>query len=108
MKEIPLTKGKIALVDDTDYDWLIQWKWHAWTAKGKWFAISQEKEGHKMKMHRLIMNAPDGLQVDHRNHNGLDNRRENLRICTNTENSRNRRIRRDNTTGFKGVHWLRR
>jgi len=56
-------------------------------------------------MHRLILNAPDGMQVDHVNEIGLDNRKSNLRICNQSENQRNRSKQKNNTSGFKGVHW---
>jgi hypothetical protein len=58
-----------------------------------------------IQMHRLILNAPKGADVDHINGNGLDNRRENLRICSRAENLRNRGIQRNNQTGYKGVCW---
>jgi len=61
-------------------------------------------EGVKQKlMHRLITNAPAGMLVDHRNHNGLDNRRENMRVCTREQNSHNQRPYRGSSCGYKGV-----
>jgi hypothetical protein len=56
-------------------------------------------------MHRLITGAPAGVEVDHRNGNGLDNRRSNLRLATTSQNQGNQRLSRANTSGFKGVHW---
>jgi flagellar basal body rod protein FlgC len=56
-------------------------------------------------MHRLIMNTPDGMDTDHINSNGLDNRRQNLRICTHAENLANRKKQISNTSGYKGVSW---
>lgn len=56
-------------------------------------------------LHRVVMNAPDGVKVDHINGDGLDNRKENLRMCTNSENAWNRRKNKDNTSGFTGVNW---
>ena len=59
-------------------------------------------------LHRLLMDPPKGMVIDHINHNGLDNRRENLRICTRAENSRNRGKQKNNTSGYKGVCWYKR
>jgi len=67
-----------------------------------WYAARSEGK-NQIHMHREIINAPADLQVDHINGNGLDNRRENLRLCTNAENARNRRLSKNNTTGYKGV-----
>ena len=106
MKQIPLTQGNFALVDDEDFDWLNQWHWHAHSQKGRFYA-ARNKGTHPfttlIRMHRQIMNAPGNLHVDHINGNTLDNRRENLRLCTRSENGRNQRKRSDNTTGYKGV-----
>lgn len=110
MKHIPLTQGKFALVDDKDYEWLMQWKWCY--AKGKTSSCVQRKEWpmtsckHRtIRMHRLIMDAPKGMQVDHINHNTLDNRRCNLRIVTPQQNLYNTRARPNATSRYKGVHW---
>ncbi len=98
MKTIPLTKGKVALVDDDMFEYLNQWEWRAEkTHYGGYMAT------RACRMSRQIMSCPQGLQVDHINHNTLDNRRCNLRICTRTENKRNGKIRKDNTSGYKGV-----
>src|ERR1043165_2122866 len=86
-REIPLTQGYVALVDDCDYEWLSQWKWCAHVAKGGRTAYAFRAKG--IAMHRVIMNAPEGMDVDHRDHNGLNNTRANLRICTHAENQRN-------------------
>jgi HNH endonuclease len=105
-KEIKLTQGKVALVDDADFEWLNQWKWYV---HGFWYAARMEaRKGKRMVvlMHRKITNAPFGMDVDHINGNGLDNRRENLRVCTHAENQRNTtRKRTTNKSGFKGVCW---
>jgi hypothetical protein len=58
-----------------------------------------------LSMHRMVVNAPKGLFVDHINHNGLDNRKANLRICTNLQNLRNKRPKTGCTSEYKGVHW---
>jgi hypothetical protein len=109
VKEIPLTKGMVALVDDQDYERVMQYKWHAdychntrsfiaersfRAADGKWT---------RQPMSRFILDAPPEILVDHRNHNTLDNQRFNIRKCTHAQNQRNARKRCDNTSGYKGV-----
>lgn len=102
-KIIRLTQGKVTLVDDDDYEWLNQWKWQ--------FAINYARRtdytnGKKnVFMHRIILDAPNDYRVDHINGDKLDNRRENLRLATFLENAQNSKIRKDNKSGYKGVHW---
>lgn len=90
MKEIPLTQGKVVIVDDEDYDYLTQWKWgidrygyarRITTINGKQAQIT---------MHRIINKTPKGMDTDHINHNRLDNRKVNLRTVTHKENQQNR------------------
>lgn len=105
-KYIELTRGKRAAVDDADYDWLNQWKWCAHKSVRTYYAVRSIRSGQSVKsilMHRLIIDAPYGVDVDHRDHDGLNCTRKNLRLCTNTENHRNEITRRDNTSGYKGV-----
>ena len=106
-KEIPLTQGQVALVDDDMYEYLMQWKWFANYDGWNWYAARNGPRPFqkKISMHRIIISSPDDMQVDHINRNGLDNRRENLRLCTNAQNSRNRGMQKHNTTGFNGVSW---
>jgi hypothetical protein len=102
---IPLTKGQTAIVDATDYEWLMQWSWQAqWNSHTKsFYARRKNYPQSSIRMHREITGAKAGELVDHWNHNGLDNRRQNLRKCTNAQNCRNQRIRSTNTSGLKGV-----
>lgn len=103
MKEIKLTQGKVALVDDEDYNWVNQKTWQAQVNHcGIFYACSGYR---REKMHRVIMGLQKGdkRQVDHINHNGLDNRRCNLRICTNAQNCMNGK-RKGGTSKYKGVH----
>lgn len=109
-REIKLTKGKVALVDDADYEWLMQWKWCANLAKRKtggyamrsqWSPITKKRSC--TLMHRQILNAPKGARVDHINRNSLDNRRENLRIVTYSIDTANRSKYKNNKSGYKGV-----
>lgn len=104
-RKILLTQGKYTLVDDKDYEWLNQWKWHI-TKKG--YAARNYWEGKitkNIKMHRLILNTPINMQSDHINGNRLDNRRNNLRIVNQYQNQRNSRLRKDSITGYKGASW---
>jgi hypothetical protein len=108
---IPLTKGQVAIVDWADYDFLAQWKWHAADGrKGLWYVARRISLGNRttyLYMHRVLLGLEsDGKRVgDHINRNPLDNRRENLRIANYSQNAANSRLRRDSTTGFKGVCW---
>lgn len=105
MAEIPLTQGRVAIVDDVDFDWLSDTG--PWSAQrgvaGVWYAI----QGRGSALHRTILGAPRGVRVDHVNGDGLDNRRANLRLAGNTGNARNRAksTTRPTSSRFKGVTW---
>ena len=109
MKLIPLTQGKFAKVDDADYEWLMQWKWrfHMKSNKpGEGYAsrsIGGVNHRSTVRMHRLIAQTPDGMQVDHIDGDKLNNQRNNLRNCTNAQNARNGTIGPNNTSGYKGI-----
>jgi hypothetical protein len=108
-KVIKLTKGQIAIVDDEDYDFLSQWKWHFNQDRYGGYATKMIKKGKKrlaLKMHRLIMAVSNNMQIDHINGNKLDNRKINLRICNVQENMRNRGNQKNNTSGYKGVNFF--
>lgn len=107
MKKIKLSRGKFALVDNEDYAFLNQWKWF-WLNPG--YAartIRTGKSFHKVLMHRVLLTRTKGQEVDHKNGNGIDNRKRNLRICTKIQNHWNRGKSKRNTSGYKGVHWHR-
>jgi len=106
VKEIKLTQGQVALVDDSDYEWLSGYSWFVHnTGKYKyaqgWDGTTRNRK--RVVMHRIIIDAQPGEQVDHINHDGLDNRRENLRKCTASQNQGNSRIGKNNVSGYKGV-----
>jgi hypothetical protein len=108
MKEIPLTQGQVALVDDEDFERVNAFKWYArWLTQTKSFYAARNtgpRRNRKMiLMARFIMNTPKGMECDHIQHNTLDNRKNNLRNCTRSQNSMNKRLRSDNTTGFKDI-----
>lgn len=104
MKEIALTQGYVALVDDDMFDELNRMKWCITKKGANIYAVTGNDPA--TRMHRFIMNAPSNVIVDHINGDGLDNRRCNLRLCTNAENGRNRRgVPSNNTSGYLGVTW---
>jgi hypothetical protein len=111
-RRIPLSRGKYAIVDARDYESLSRYKWYLHVSMGTCYAVRNVKRNGKMGhlwMHRVIMNAPEELVVDHINHNGLDNRRVNLRLATHKQNKWN--SRKGKTRGksrYKGVGWDRR
>lgn len=112
MKKIPLTKGKIALVDDEDYYWLSQWNWFAVEISGGWYARRSTKKTpmrsgvkYETYMHRVVMHPDKGMVVDHKDHNGLNNTKENLRVCTKAQNSRNSIPGRNSTSRYLGVSY---
>ena len=108
MREIQLTKGKVALVDDADFDWLNQWKWSAMTANQTFYAIRTDRSitpRVTVRMHRLILGLHKGdiRLADHKDHNGLNNQRENLRISNDSQNAANRNILPNSRSKYLGV-----
>jgi hypothetical protein len=106
-RRIPLTQGKFAIVDPEDYELLSQHKWHAAKQGSTYYAL-RKHAGKHIGMHRQITNAPKGLVCDHINHNGLNNTKLNLRICTQSQNACNQRTRRNKSSKYKGTHWHKR
>ena len=104
-KIIELTWGKVAIVDAEDFDRLSSYKWCAVKGRRNWYAKTLRLNGMPLAMHRLILGAQKGLVVDHRDHNGLNNRKTNLRLCTKRQNDHNRRPRAGKTSRYKGVYW---
>lgn len=117
MKEIPLTRGKVALVDDEDFDRVSQFKWSAYENCGLWYAtrrakVSERESGaiatQNISLHRYILNPPSDVLVDHRNGNGLDCQKDNMRLATHTQNTQNQqRLHKTNKSGYRGAYVLR-
>lgn len=111
MKEIQLTQGKVALVDDNDYERLLKIKWHAnWCRRSKTYYAyghyyKDNGERSSISMHRFLTKAVAGEVVDHGDHNGLNNQRGNLTKKDRINNCKNIRISSRNTSGFVGVTW---
>lgn len=110
MDKIPLRNKKreiidYALISPEDFEELNK---HRWGRDAQGYAVSAfyiDRKTINVKMHRLIMDAPKGLEVDHINRKRLDNTRQNLRICTRRENSINVMARSNNISGHKGIGW---
>ena len=124
-KEITLSQGLTAIVDDDDFDNLDQYYWFARRDKVTSYAVGSLSRkpadaspiiGRKRRpkgqgsidrlipMHRFLLDAPDDVEVDHINGNGLHNRRCNLRLASRSENLKNRRVFKTNKLGYKGIH----
>lgn len=97
MAFIKLTRDRVAIVDDELFEDINKYLWC--------FNGLYASRGNNIYMHRVIMSAPKGVLVDHINGNGLDNRRENLRLCTHAQNLQNQKRKKNNTSGIKGVSW---
>ena len=108
MKKIPLTQGRFALVDDEDFEYLSQWKWNLERGGRSQVLFYAKRKGRKgevsaVKMHRVIMKAGADQQVDHIDHDGLNNQKSNMRLCTIKENCMNRRTLKKTASGLRGV-----
>ncbi|MGA2171931.1 MAG: HNH endonuclease [Sedimentisphaerales bacterium] len=116
-RRIPLTQRQYAIVDCDDYERLTKWKWYAlksrrtyYAARNEWQRTAVKKRKCKMiMMHNEVLRPAEGMLADHRNDNGLDNRKANLREATQEENARNRRKARTKSGSiYKGVWYLKR
>lgn len=103
MRKIELTQGRYTLVNDEDYEYLNQWKWCVNSCNMVLRGTSKNGKQKSILMHRVIMQPPSDLQIDHKNGNRLDNRRNNLRICTQSQNCMNRKATTKGISGYKGV-----
>jgi|ERR1035437_699119 hypothetical protein len=108
MKEILLNQSKVAFIDEEDYErvnkylWCVDYK----PSSDTYFAFTHIK-GKKTYLHSFILNTPKGLQVDHKDHDGLNDVRNNIRICTQTQNNANNRKMKNTSSKYKGVSWTR-
>jgi hypothetical protein len=105
---ISLSRGLFTIVDDGDYERVCSRKWSASPSTRTFYAKCKMRVGSRrvdLYLHRFILNAQAGLEVDHVNGNGLDNRRCNLRLATRAENARNRKKPIGGTSASKGVYW---
>lgn len=108
--EIRLTKDHFALISKGDLSKVAKCRWHfdgQYAAGYRPFKLKGEKKLKiKVRMHRLLISCPPGMEIDHVNGNKLDNRRENLRVVFRKQNVVNQGIREDNASGFKGVYYV--
>lgn len=111
-RAIPLTQNKFTIVDEADYEYLMQWGWRAQRDGRTWYAMRHVRlpDGKETCaiMHRVLLDAPDGAKVDHKDGDGLNNTRDNLRLATNQENGCNRQTNSNSVSGYKGVTWNKR
>ncbi|SRR5713101_4575271 len=108
MKCIELTQGRVAVVDDDDFERLAQWRWQYdcgyASRRERITPYGTARKYRKIYMHREILNPPKGMDTDHENGNRLDNRRANLRLATRAENLRNRGSNKNNELAVKGAY----
>ena len=97
---IPLSQGQFAIVDAADYDELSKYNWYAVKAPNTFYAVRHDPQGKTILMHRVILNAPDHLSVDHIDRDGRNNTRSNLRPCTHAQNMRNRPPNRNSSSKY--------
>jgi len=110
-RKIPLTQGKFAIVDPQDFDRLSKYKWNACKSGRTFYVVRYRPLGKgrckHILMHREVLKLGKGYYVDHINHNGLDNRRTNLRPATPAQNAQHRRkCRTKKTSKYRGVYWF--
>lgn len=104
MIEIKLTKGFYAKVDEADASLVAGYNWYAHKSRSKWYAAANHHK-NRIFMHRLIMRPDAEAEIDHRDGDGLNNQRTNLRLASHQENGFNRKISKNNTSGYIGVTW---
>lgn len=106
MKQIKLKNSNLYfIIDEEDYNLVSRYTWYLAKRHKNYYVITGSGN-NKILLHRLILNVIErNIHVDHINHDGLDNRKLNLRICSNTENRRNQRKRKNTSSKYKGVYW---
>jgi|SRR3990167_679890 len=105
MKQIPLTKGKFAIVDDEDFPRVNKYKWCYDHEYARAYIGGGRQNPVYVYLHRLVLNCTPGQMIDHKNRNKLDCRKINLRTCSKSQNAVNSFLRKDNTSGFRGVSY---
>lgn len=109
MRTIALTRdGYSVLVDDEDYNFINQWIWHLYQGRSTNYATRSAKVNGRQEtifLHRVIMKTPKGLEVDHKDWNGLNCQKYNMRNCLHSDNVKSRRLPKINTSGYKGVYY---
>jgi len=114
MKLIELTQGRVAIVDDEDFGWLSKWKWHYHRDKAKRNGYAERTACNRNHRQTILMHVAilkrrklwkSGIQVDHINTCGCDNRKENLRLATRSGQTANIGCRSNNSSGVTGVYW---
>jgi hypothetical protein len=103
MKTIELTQGLVAIIDDIDFEEVALKKWCAVKNRNVWYAVNGKGE-KKMFMHRLILRAIKGQKVDHRDGNGLNNQRANIRLASASQNGANRQVLSKKSSQYLGVY----
>jgi hypothetical protein len=104
MKQIALTQGKVAMVDDEDYERLSKYNYFAHKRFNNWYALRHDENHATRRMHHDVLNLPSNALVDHKDGDGLNNQKENLRDATKSQNAANSRIR-GGSSKYKGVSW---
>lgn len=105
MKKLLLRSGEHTLVDDDIYEKVNDVKWGLYVGASNMRYVGRYSNKQMISLHRLITGAKKGQIVDHKNGDTLDNRRQNLRICTHQQNMANRKVQKNNISGYKGVGW---
>ena len=107
MKKIDLGQEKFALVDNIDYDKVVNYpyKWRAFSKNNIWYARAYMSKNSCIRMHRFILNAKAGEQIDHIDGNGLNNCRDNLRFVNNSQQHMNQRKTKNSLSLYKGVDY---
>jgi len=105
MKKIKLLRGKVVLVDDENFDFINQWQWYLMKGNHTNYACRKEKK-KTILIHRVIMNTPDNMEVDHKDRNGLNCQKSNMRNCNHSQNNANRGERKG-MSKYRGVYFMR-
>ena len=110
MRKIKLTQGRYAIVDDDDYNKLVvnRWYYGEYGKTGYAKRASKDRERKCIRMHHEVLPLVAGYMIDHINGDGLDNRKQNLRLVTKSQNMMNSGVRKNSTSGYKGVCWAKR